>query len=128
MKPVDQTLFDVGNCLSACIATITGIPIGEIPHFCAEHENWYPRFAEWMQDRGFAPLSLAFDADTLADHLEWARKCGCQAAWIAGGSTERGRHFVVYLGDQLFHDPNPNYGRSGLTTIQDATFLLRVAG
>jgi hypothetical protein len=134
MTPVDQTRFadGEGDCLVACIATITGVRLADIPHFCAGHpegsDAWYPAFAEWLVRRGYAPLSLSFDEPEAVDeHLKWARLFGREVAWIASGRTTRGRHFVVYLGDSIYHDPNPNYGRSGLQTIQDATFLLRAA-
>lgn len=135
MTPVDQTRFVQlqnnqvveGDCLVACVATITGIPLAEIPDFCAA-KTWYPAFAEWLALRGYAPLSLRFDEPgAISEHLEWTKGIGKAVPWIAGGTTPQGRHFVVYLGDRLFHDPDPNDGRQGLTTIHDATFLLRAA-
>jgi hypothetical protein len=130
MTPVDQTIFrsGAGDCLRACVATITGIPLEQIPNFCAEPDAWYERFSSWLSSRGFAPYSVGLpDAEAVAEHLEWARVHGTRIAWIAGGQTARGRHFVVYRGHLTFHDPNP-FGRDGLTRIEDATFLLRASG
>lgn len=129
MRPVDMRRFAAceGDCLPACIATVTGISLSEIPHFCLHEAEWYPAFTEWLETRGYAPLSLSLDAEALEQHLAWARGPGRLAPWIAGGQTDRGRHFVVYVGAELFHDPNPHHGRQGLTTIQDATLLIRAA-
>src|SRR5687768_10683453 len=51
MRPVDQTLFGVGvgNCFPACVSTITGIPLADIPNFCALYAgpDWYAHFQRW---------------------------------------------------------------------------------
>jgi hypothetical protein len=128
---IDQTLFEEGrgNCLPACLATLLELPLSQVPNFCygdPPEEAWYPRFAAWLFARGRAPYSLSFeDTEALDRHLEWARLYGSKTPWLAGGMTPLGRHFCVYLGAHLFHDPNPYAGRTGLAVIQDATFLLR---
>lgn len=129
MLRIDQTLFEEGhgNCLPACLAMMLDIALSDVPHFCVESGDWYELFAHWLHTHGRSPLSLSFDAKGLEEHLAWARGIGAATPWIASGTTSRGRHFVVYVGDKLFHDPNPYYGRTGLITIQDATFLIPAA-
>ncbi len=128
MKLVDQTLFGdgVGNCFAACVATILGEPLALVPNFCADGGDvWYQKFAEWLNGRGFAPLTFCFpDEKSFEPHAEWATKLGPNVPWIACGDTPRGKHAVVYVGDKLFHDPNPNFGRTGIDRVEDATLLL----
>jgi len=131
MQPVDQTRFakGEGDCLSACIATITGVPLAQVPPFCVQMDDseWYAEFGAWLNERGLYPLSLSFEDDgAIAQHFEWARLFGSAVPWIACGPTARGRHAVVYVGAALFHDPNP-FDRSGLFKVQDATLLLRAS-
>lgn len=42
MTSVDQTIFEdgKGDCLRACIATVTGIPTGKIPNFAEDGSYW----------------------------------------------------------------------------------------
>jgi hypothetical protein len=129
VKPVDQTLFGegAGNCFAACVASILGMPLVSVPNFCVEHgdDDWYGHFSKWLNDRGLAPLTMVnADEHATAAHLCWARQFAADVHWIASGDTARGKHAVVYVGGRLAHDPNPNYGRAGLTRIEDATFFL----
>ncbi len=128
MKLVDQTLFGdkTGNCFPACIATITGIPLEEIPNFCVEHPGdnvWFREFAKWCGSRGWAPIAFNF-TDGGRGHLDYAQEIAPLALWIAGGKTDRGKHAVVYIGDKLFHDPNPRHGRAGIESIEDGIYLV----
>lgn len=127
MRRVDQTEFGVGkgNCFAACVATILGLDIESVPNFCGEHEDdkWYMEFVNWLAVRGLAPLTQQFPGDP-DSFMAWVMKCAPKVPWIAGGPTDRGLHCCVYVGDKLFHDPNPNFGRQGLQTVDDATFLL----
>lgn len=129
MKPVDQTLFGVGvgDCFAACVASLLGLPLSAVPNFCAEHGegDWYEHFSKWLNERGFAPLTFSLPTEAMLEaHIEWAKKFAPSIPWIAGGDTSRGKHAVVFVGSELAHDPNPNFGRVGLTRIEDATFLL----
>lgn len=102
------------------------MPLVGVPNFCAEHGDteWYEHFSKWLHARGLAPLTMVAAGDSAAAHLAWANKIAPEVPWIACGETARGKHAVVYVGDRLIHDPNPNYGRTGLTSLDDATFFL----
>jgi hypothetical protein len=126
---VDQTLFGDknGNCFPACVASITGIPLEEIPNFCVEHpgdNEWFRAFAKWLGSRGWAPIAFVFN-DGARAHLDYAREIAPGAPWIASGLTSRGRHAVVYVGAELFHDPNPRHGRAGIDSVEDGIYLVR---
>jgi hypothetical protein len=127
MKPVDQTLFGVGegNCFAACVASILELNLDSVPNFCADNADteWYMQFIKWLAPRGLAPLTQQFPGDP-DNFMAWVRKCAPRIPWIAGGPTERGMHCCVYVGDQLVHDPNPNHGRKGLDAVDDATYIL----
>lgn len=121
MKPVDQTLFGVGvgNCLPACVATITGISLDTIPNFCALYEGpkWYAHFIRWCRTLGLAPWSVTMDG---IPSFIW--EAFPDIPWIACGHTPRGLHCCVYIGGSLYHDPNPC--REGLSDVIDGTFFL----
>lgn len=128
MLPVNQTLFgEQGNCFPACISTITGIPLAEIPNFCALYgrDAWFEHYAKWLNERGFAPMSFNYDVgvDPLdCTEVQWGRKYAPLLPWIASGPNSAGEgHCVVFLGDKLFHDPDP--GRVGIQRIEDVNFI-----
>lgn len=122
MIKVDQTTFGtgIGNCLPACVATITGIPLGEIPNFCNIYPEgkWYQKFIEWLRPLGLAPWSVQLDG-AVPDFIGEAFP---DIPWIACGHTPRGLHCCVYIGRNLYHDPNPC--REGLQDVIDGTFFL----
>ncbi|MCW2922241.1 MAG: ArV1 [Thermoleophilia bacterium] len=118
MKPVDQTAFhpgadapeeQVGNCWSACIASILEVPIAEVPTFVA-HDDWWERAQAWLRERGFGIYPLP-------PQVLDAMGIGPQALdcwYIACGRSPRGehQHAVVASGQRVAHDPNPE--RTGL--------------
>ncbi len=125
MIKTDQTTFGIGtgNCFAACVATLLGLPITEVPNFCCDYsdEEWYMEFVKWLKPRGLAPLTIPMSTGQFA-HFKWAAVCAPKIPWIAGGQCSRGPHCVVYVGPQLLHDPNPT--REGLTKVEDATYIL----
>ncbi len=124
MRRVDQTLFGVGvgNCWPACLATITGIPLENIPNFCQLYaeDRWYLKAVEWLRPLGLAPWSTLIDEGK--DVPSWISNQFAEIPWIATGRTPRGNHSCVYIGGHLYHDPNPC--RAGLDDIIDGTFFL----
>lgn len=123
MIKVDQTLFGngKGNCLPACIATITGIPLDTIPNFCVLYASnqWYFEMIKWLRPYGLAPWSATLDID---DVKGWVSKQFPDIPWIATGHTARGNHSCVFVGGGFYHDPNPC--RDGLLDVIDGTFFL----
>ena len=108
MKPVRQTAFggDHGNCWSACIASVLEIPIEDVPNFCVEQRaRWWDATNDWLRARGLVCLNVNLVGEFLIGGY-----------WIASGKSPRGAfdHSVVYLEDQMVHDPHPsNAGLDG---------------
>lgn len=87
-----------GNCLEACIASITGIGIEEVPHFLGD--DWAYQYRKWLFNAGWhwqfffvgeipTPIGLV----------------------IANGESPRGLgHSVLYREVKLAHDPHPEGG------------------
>lgn len=122
MRPVDQTLFGVGvgNCFPACVATITGIPLADIPNFCELYPGpeWYGHLIRWCRTLGLAPWTVPMEGEVHSYFIEHYP----DIPWIACGHTSRGLHCCVYIGGSLYHDPNPC--REGLSDVIDGTFFL----
>lgn len=121
MIKVDQTTFGLGkgNCFPACVSTLTGIPLHRIPNFCELYaEDWYLRFVRWCRPLGLAPWSITLEGE-LPDFIQQAFP---DIPWIACGNTDRGLHCCVYVGNSLYHDPNPC--RDGLKDVIDGTYFL----
>lgn len=92
-----------GNCWSACFASITGVPLAEIPNFNDEHVNektgertrfWNTaKQREWMRERGY------LEVYTIPPAVP-----ACEAIAILP-SPRGGNHAVVIDGGRVIHDP-----------------------
>lgn len=114
MIPVKQeiTTGDAGDCLSACLATLLELEIGEVPKFRRDHgpEGMMPAARTWLAENyGFSLLRVCLKT-TRSDRLESAPGQLCIAGGrspVAGGLY----HAVVgRIGDdgfELLHDPHP---------------------
>jgi len=106
LREVDQTKFGDpdGDCFEACIASITSIPLDEIPHFLSQ--NWFEEYRGWLRKQGWKTAW-------------WDAASGSfpQGLAIGNGKAERGlAHSVVCLDGELFHDPYPS--RAGLLEVR----------
>ena len=104
--PISQSRFGDpdGNCFEACVATITGIPLDDIPHFLGD--DWYAEYRAWLTGKGWN--LIWWDAGTGAEPPGIA---------IASGPSVRGLpHSVVYRDGALAHDPHPS--GAGLLELQ----------
>lgn len=119
IRPVDQTLFGepYGNCFAACVATIFGLGIDDVPNFCA-HQDWQKRCADWFGERGFAVLRLTIAAADLDDGRAIINEWLPGTLAIVTGKADRGLlHATVWRGGELVHDPHPS--RAGLLDVFD---------
>lgn len=117
MTPVYQTVIDNerGDCERACVATITGIPIEEIPNFSEPGLPLDCWMNQWLHTRGYGLIEtydkvkynwiglyrLVAIATVPSQMFE-----GCRHAIVVGW-----RDHPVYPGAYecyVFHDPNPN--------------------
>jgi len=117
MKYIDQTKFgDDGNCFAACVASLLGLSIEDVPCFNVPGKNWLRLFEEWLKPRGLVPLIM------------WGKGGGIipdGVHYLAGGKSPRGiPHSVIYYEGEMVHDPHPS--RAGLVEISDYTFLVSV--
>jgi hypothetical protein len=124
MKPVDQTLFGprpngkVGNCVSACIASLLDLDIADVPYFMGTDDEpddlWKKRINRWLAPRGFSFMHLKTDGKRFA---QWP-----PGYFILMGRSPRGLHAVVAKGGKIVHDPHPS--RAGLKSIDGFVVLL----
>lgn len=120
IKKVDQTTFGFpgGNCFSACIATVLGLPLDDVPYFIGD-EDWSLNFSVWLRDLGLWPLILNCSPD-------WSPS----GFTIMSGQSPRcpddpdSLHIVVALDGEVWHDPHPS--RAGLLTHVDHVILVPV--
>ncbi len=48
-----------GDCLPACIATVTGIPLEEIPNFCEGNDyRWLQNMKDWLYKKGWCIIRI----------------------------------------------------------------------
>ena len=107
MIPVKQTIFNdtLGDCFSACVASIFELPIEEVPNFWEQTQDvsefWRLNNKWLMQNKGFKCIHfelLPKDRHVVDDLL-------C----IACAKSPRGKtdHAVVWK-NGLIHDPHPS--------------------
>lgn len=104
---IRQTTFGDpdGNCLEACFASLTGIPLGEIPHFL--NDGWFGLYCRWFRKRGWK-----------LDYWTGGLEAAPAGYAVASGPANRGLdHSTVYHGTELFFDPHPS--NSGLERVTD---------
>lgn len=120
MIPVDQTTFydpqapigeQRGNCWTACIASLVEREIDEVPNFVQLHvdggQHWFTHTWEWLQANGYRLVQHSLDSVPMDSHV------------IRTGKSPRGEglyHAVLYLGDEVSHDPHPS--RAGLLSLE----------
>lgn len=143
MKPVYQTQFGsgrsdddrpLGNCFTACIASLLELPIAQVPHFYEEHP-WvrddedcnaagWAKVLEWLHGVGWtimaleAPLSQ-FMLDTLGDALLIGTVRSTHEAYDHAvlGRYREGEWVTV-------HDPDPRGGVVGTPAVVELLFQL----
>ena len=124
MKPVDQTTFGVpkGNCFSACVATLLGLTIEQVPFFMGDPDEpghvWWDRFNGWLEARGLYALNFNVrDQETDAS---------LPGFYILCGDSPAGPHSCVARGrahpSSVVHDPNPS--RAGLLKVDSIVVLV----
>lgn len=115
----DQTTFggpgspieERGNCYSACVASILGLPLENVPNFCAIDDDWFVKANEWLHENcGVVVLSFSGE-DPLVNHQQ---EYGESVVYIATGRSPRGdwHHSVLWKNGCVLHDPHPS--RAGI--------------
>lgn len=100
-----------GDCLRACVASLFGLPLAEVPHFVA-HDDWWGCLEGWLAGRNMA--------------VTWIE--GGPTVWhtpyIATGKSPRGpfKHAVIERNGDLIHDPHPS--GAGLDGDRQGVYLV----
>lgn len=114
MKLIYQDKFgELGNCMSAVIATMLQIELNEVPYFIdgldsnngkTKEENaivFWDRIEDFLESKGLEISHYNYDADWLRENPD--------CYFLVSGVSPRGRHHVaIYKGDKPFHDPHPD--------------------
>lgn len=122
-EPVEQTRFGNpdGNCMAACFASVTGVPLDEIDAALTdEADHWWNNLRRVLNGYGW---------DTTICYQNGPDGCVPQGYAVAGGPSPRANgdpdqpgHAVVYLDGRMIHDPHPD--RSGLGGPIEEWYLL----
>lgn len=126
MSRVNQTITSddpqrMGNCLSACVASLLNRPLDEVPHFGEEglalgdtladgvgHGTaWWAMLLGYMAANGLAPVEL--------DDVDQAEPG--EYLLVAGPSPRGIMHQVIYRDGALWHDPHP--AKDGLAEVRE---------
>ena len=130
MTPVYQTHFsrdgDRGNCWAACIASLVGCRIGDVPDTRHSTDGtWFDLTSEWLSGRGLVieviggkrklPESMGGGCVSYDAPIGWA---------IACGKSPRGPwgHAVVVFDGRIIHDPHPS--GAGLVGFPDTYYQI----
>jgi hypothetical protein len=107
MNKVMQTQTgEMGNCMSACLATVFCLSIEDVPNFFDHSEGcnlkWWASLREWLRSLGYGVLTINADQSIL-DQME--------GVLIVGGLSPRGvMHATVWKDGVMIHDPHPEGG------------------
>jgi hypothetical protein len=116
----DQTIFEDGrgNCLAACVASVLGLPISDVPNFA--ELDYFEGLRKWLSERGLFSVEIRFSkADHCASAYFGYQDC-LAVMWGDSprhdASGKRKQHAVVGqtngYGMKVVHDPHPS--REGL--------------
>lgn len=111
--PVDQTKFGApeGNCLMACVASITGIPLEALDDLYtaearAEGSHWWDVFTSALNRHGWHAVYLLAEDGVIP-----------RGYAVGSGVSPRGlRHAVVVQDGAIVHDPHPS--RAGVEQVE----------
>ena len=127
MTKVDQTILladpeRLGNCVAASVATILGEPLEHVPHFVelgvqlgdAKEVDAVTTGHHWWA----MLLGFLWGQGLWVEQLDDISEASSDDVLLVAGMTERGvMHQVVYVGQQLWHDPHPSH--AGLTEVRE---------
>jgi hypothetical protein len=109
----------LGDCLRACIASVTELPYHQVPHFAEHGPRWWDDWRTWSRAMLGCDVGALVPIDgSIARYLP-----GDPAAVvaIANGPSPRRRevgHAVVVDGLlRLLHDPHPS--RAGVPVVEE---------
>jgi hypothetical protein len=111
MIGVFQTRDD--NCVAACVATILGCRIEQVPDF--DPDNWAVQLREWLNESGWTLTNITIEEP------EWLQGLTLGAITMPG-STPGWKHCVVCRDGKIVWCPI--YGKlSGVQSAEEYTIL-----
>lgn len=126
MKPVMQTRgYDPaapageqrGNCWTACIASLLGLPIEDVPDFVQIEvdggEDWWGHTWRFLNGRGYLLTIVDLTDPGDGPYIQ----CGLSPRSPAADGKAV-YHAVIHEGGRLVHDPHPD--GLGVVSIEDA--------
>ena len=118
-KKVYQTKFGkTGNCLHACLATLLGLSIADLPD--VDTYDWQIRL-DLLQNYLIEHHELYILTSTTTEEIS---KLTYGSIIIVCGETSRGlMHAVLYQDGKLYHDPHPD--NIGIDKIQECDSLVK---
>ncbi|KLI04534.1 MULTISPECIES: hypothetical protein [Mycolicibacterium] len=120
----DPSTGTVGDCWRACIASVIGCPIAEVPHFVRDHgdDGWFEATNAWLAARCGETIRYA-PVETWPPDLSTRRPYV-----ILNGGSPRGEFAHCVVADaasgDMVHDPHPS--REGITSVTGAFALVAV--
>ena len=123
----------LGDCFRACIASVVGRAIADVPHFVRDYPHdedgaearWFAETQKWLEP--FGVLALYYD-NPVAVRAEHRSEVSAYPHILIDGISPRfaDLHHVV-VGDavtgEVVHDPHPD--RTGLTRVTGAFVLVQ---
>lgn len=123
---VDQTVIGAaGNCQSACLAMLLGLPLSEVPNFLElpravdDDEVSFKAQQAWLTARGWGLVTIQARGPFFKRHF-------AKGYVLVGGKSARDLpHAVIYKDGELWHDPHPD--RGGVVEINEVDILYPLA-
>lgn len=119
----------IGDCHRTAIACVLDLDRDDVPHFGEVHwhepEKFYEAFDRWLENQGYAQVSLAWDGENteLQQVLDGIGCFNPELYWLLGGKSKNGtNHTVVCRGNAIVWDPAiDGSGIVGPSTHDDGT-------
>lgn len=104
------------NCVQACVASILGLPLSEVPDFyveAPEPADFWELFEQFLASKGFYAL-----LDAKKD-----QRMQLEVLYLASGTSPRGlKHMTIYYDGKLVHDPHES--NEGIQRVESAYILI----
>jgi hypothetical protein len=122
MKPILQNKFgDEGNCLAACISSLFGCPIGEVPFYENDDSEWQIKLSKWFSKQFNKFIILArFDDNGVFDMV-------CDSLLITlidSPNPNVERHAVITQNSRIIFDPMIGFVDEPLKKSQNPSFMI----
>lgn len=118
-----------GNCLVACVASLAGVDIEDVPDFSNAGSEWFPIMYQFLKDHGmeFEGTRYVYIDSFVYDLINYE---GVDGHVIVCGASHREfvkrGHAVLYKDGKCVHDPHPE--NNGLRSIEYMYLIRRNNG